>query len=208
MPGSVTIQESFSARQTAVARSTRSQLYDLAVTVASPTTDGSEAGKLATVVVRPSFVRVMGVKLLAAPCRRTIGTRRGPMILCRRVAILLLSTVCALSMLAPVPVLAQTSGSSNAVISDCLGHPGGLTGSYTVGQLRLALQVMPAETKEYTSCPDVINRALLTAIGTIGPARRGGGNGSGSFLPTPVIVVLVLLALGSITFAAISIRRR
>lgn len=150
----------------------------------------------------------MGVNCLQRLCWRTIGTWRGPMIFCRRVAISLLGVVCALSMLAPGRVLAQTNGSSSAVISDCLAHTGGLTGSYTVGQLRLALQVMPAEIEEYTNCPDVINHALLTAIGTVGPARRGGGSGSGSFLPTPVIVVLVLLVLGSITFGAIAIRRR
>ena len=126
----------------------------------------------------------------------------------RRLTLWLLGAACALTLLAPGPVLAQTSGTSNAVISDCLAHPSGLSGDYTVGQLRLALEVMPAETSEYTSCPDVINRALLAAIRPGGKAGGGTGNDSGSFLPTPVIVVLVLLGLGAITFGAISVRRR
>jgi hypothetical protein len=104
---------------------------------------------------------------------------------------------------------ALAAGSNNPVIQDCLEHPGGLTGHYTVAALRHALQVMSPDTQEYTSCPDVINRALLAAIsghGT-GPPSSGGG-GSGSFMPTPVIVVLVVLVLAAVTFAAIAIRRR
>jgi hypothetical protein len=102
--------------------------------------------------------------------------------------------------------LAQSS-SANAVLQDCLAHPGGLHGSYTVAQLRHALQVMPAEDKEYTSCPDVINRALIGAVGT-GRSKGVGGGGSSSFLPTPVIVILVLLVLAAVTLGAIALRRR
>lgn len=100
------------------------------------------------------------------------------------------------------------SSSANAVLQDCLAHPGGLHGSYTVAQLRNALQVMPAEDKEYTSCPDVINRAILQALGHGGTSPGVGGGGSSSFLPTPVIVILVLLVLAAVTFGAIGLRRR
>ncbi len=103
--------------------------------------------------------------------------------------------------------LAQST-SANAVLQDCLAHPGGLHGSYTVSQLRHALQVMPAEDKEYTSCPDVINRALLQAIGHGGTSKGVGGGGSSSFLPTPVIVILVLLVLAAVTLGAVALRRR
>lgn len=119
----------------------------------------------------------------------------------------LLAVACAL----PAPLYAAgpaLAASSNPVLADCAAHPGGLTGHYTVAQLRHALQVMSAETKEYTSCPDVINRALLAALGSGTSAAGGTGGGSGSVLPTPLIVVLVVLALAAVTFGAIAIRRR
>ena len=87
----------------------------------------------------------------------------------RRSLIALLAA--AFVLMAAGPVLAASS--ANPVIADCLAHPGGLTGHYTVAQLKTALQVMPAETKEYTSCPDVINRALLAAVGTKGTGTAG-----------------------------------
>lgn len=96
-------------------------------------------------------------------------------------------------------------GSTNPVIQDCLAHPGGLSGHYSVAQLNHALQVMPAETKEYTDCPDVINRARLAALhGTGG----GGSGGSGSFLPTPVLVILIIVVLAALTLGAVAVRRR
>jgi hypothetical protein len=113
--------------------------------------------------------------------------------------------VLTVGLLGAAPGLAQSS--SNPVINDCLTHPGGLTGHYTLAQLRHALQVMPAETKEYTSCPDVINRAILAVIS--GKSSGGSsGSGSGSFLPTPVIVILVILILIAVVFGAMALRRR
>lgn len=101
------------------------------------------------------------------------------------------------------------SGATSAVLAQC-AQPGGLTGNFTVGQLRHALVVLPPETREYTSCPDVINRAILAALRKrgkgVGPVSTG--SGSGSFLPTPVIVILVVLVLGAVTFGAVAIRRR
>ncbi len=102
-----------------------------------------------------------------------------------------------------VPALAATT--SNPVIQDCLLHPGGLSGHYSVAALNNALQAMPAETKEYTNCPDVINRARLAALHGL---SGGGSGGSGSFLPTPVLIVLVLLVLAAVTFGALAVRRR
>lgn len=117
-------------------------------------------------------------------------------------AVLAVSITAALSV---APALAKSP--SNPVVNDCLTHRAGLTGHYTAAQLNHALQVMPAETKEYTNCPDVINRALLAAVGT-GKGGGGGGGGSGSFLPTPVLVVLVVLVLAAVTFGAAAVRRR
>jgi hypothetical protein len=100
---------------------------------------------------------------------------------------------------------AKSKSTSNPVIMDCLQHPAGLTGHYTSAQLNHALRVMPAETKEYTDCPDVINRARLAALGQL----PGGGTGSGgSFLPTPVLVVLIVLVLVAVTLGAVAVRRR
>jgi hypothetical protein len=107
--------------------------------------------------------------------------------------------------LAGVPALAASG--QNPIITDCLQHPSGLTGHYTVAQLTQALETMSPETKEYTSCPDVIARARLAAIAH-GGTFTGSGGGSGAFLPTPVIIVLVLLILTAVTFGAIAIRRR
>jgi hypothetical protein len=123
----------------------------------------------------------------------------------RRSLVALLATACVVLAASP----AMAAGSGNPVIADCLSHPGGLTGHYTVAQLKHALQVMPAETKEYTSCPDVINRALIAAVGTGGTGTTGGSSGgSSSFLPTPVIVILVVLVLAAVTFGALAVRRR
>jgi hypothetical protein len=121
----------------------------------------------------------------------------------------ILAAVCALSASLYVPGAAVAATPQNPVLADCGAHPGGLVGNYSVQQLRHALQIMPPETREYTSCPDVVNRALLAALGkpTSGGSSSGGG-GSGSFLPTPVIFVLVVLALAAITFGALAIRRQ
>lgn len=98
-------------------------------------------------------------------------------------------------------------GTANQIFHDCASHPAQMVGHYTVAQLNHALQVMSAETREYTSCPDVINRALLAAVGK-GPGGGSGGGGGGSFLPTPVIIILVVLILVAVTFGAAAIRRR
>jgi hypothetical protein len=108
----------------------------------------------------------------------------------------------------PLGAASAATQKQNPVIVDCLAHPSGLTGHYTVDQLRHALQVMPPTTREYTSCPDVINRALLAAVGSGNGTSGGTGGGSGSFLPTPVIVILVLLILAAVTFGALAVRRR
>jgi hypothetical protein len=96
----------------------------------------------------------------------------------------------------------------NPVVSDCYSN-GRLTHTYPSAELRSALGAMPATVKEYTSCYDIIQAALIKEVGQPG----GGGSGSagsssgGSFLPTPVIVLLVLVALASVTFGALAIRR-
>lgn len=101
---------------------------------------------------------------------------------------------------------APASGASNPVITDCVAH-GALTKTYTIGELHTALGALTAETREYTNCQDVINRAIAAAVSGKGTGGTG-SSGSGSFLPTPVIVILVLLILAAVTFGALAIRRR
>jgi hypothetical protein len=126
----------------------------------------------------------------------------------RRLRFALLGALAALVAGSCLAAPAGAASSSNAVIADCNAHPGGLTGHYTVAELRKAIQTMPPEIKEYTSCPDVVNRALLAALAHPGTGGGGSGGGSGSFLPTPVIVILVVLILVAVTFGAVAIRRR
>jgi hypothetical protein len=91
-------------------------------------------------------------------------------------------------------------------VADCNTHAA-LTRQYTVAQLRNALATMPADIKEYTNCPDVIQRALLAQLGGV-HGGGGPGQGGGSFLPTPLIVVLALLIVGGGAFAVYAYRRQ
>ena len=125
----------------------------------------------------------------------------------RRINFALVAAVGAVSACSLGAVSALAASGQNPIITDCLQHPSGLTGHYTVAQLTHALETMSPETKEYTSCPDVIARARLVAIAH-GGTFTGSSGGSSSFLPTPVIVILVLLVLAAVTFGAIAIRRR
>ncbi len=120
----------------------------------------------------------------------------------------LLALACAAVALACATVAAPALGAGNAIINDCQSH-GRLTHPYTVGQLRHALAVMPATVKQYTSCFDVIQGALVSARKHNGKLPAGSTTGGGSsFLPTPVIIVLVVLILGAVTFGALAVRRR
>lgn len=113
----------------------------------------------------------------------------------------LVAALAALTILA-TPALAAT----DPVVKDCTSH-NGLTQQYSAGQLRHALATMPADVKEYTACPDVIQRALDTRLGGL-HLHGGSTSGGGSFLPTPVIVVLAVVLVGGAGFAAVAARRR
>jgi hypothetical protein len=117
----------------------------------------------------------------------------------------LICTVAALGATAFATPPALAAG--NAIINDCQSN-GQLTHPYTVAQLRHALSVMPASVKQYTSCFDVVQNALVSARKNHGTTPVSSSNGSSSFLPTPVIIILVVLILGALTFGALAIRRR
>jgi hypothetical protein len=120
----------------------------------------------------------------------------------------LLALLCALVALAvPAAVATPALAAGNAIINDCQSN-GQLTHAYTVAQLRHALAVMPATVKQYTSCFDVIQNALVSARKHGGTAPAGGGGGGSSFLPTWLIIVIVVVVLAAVTFGAVAIRRR
>ena len=122
----------------------------------------------------------------------------------------LLALICATAAIGAVALPAPPApAAGNAVINDCQAN-GQLTHPYTVGQLRHALSVMPASVKQYTSCFDVVQNALVSARKHNGTAPASGSSkgGGSSFLPTPVIIILVVLILAALTFGALAIRRR
>lgn len=122
----------------------------------------------------------------------------------------LLALACALCLAVSGAVAAPALGAGNPILNEC--KSGQLSHPYTVRQLSHALHVMPATLKQYTSCFDVIQQALLSARhrpnGRNPVAGAKKGSSSGSFLPTPVIVILVVLILAAVTFGALAIRRR
>jgi hypothetical protein len=119
---------------------------------------------------------------------------------------LLVALVCALCAAAvgPLAGLARAAGVP-AADADC-NKNGTLTKHYSVQQLRTALATMPADIKEYTNCPDVINNQLLRQLGKL-PGSGGSGGGGGSFLPVWLLVVLALLVLGGAGFGVMAVRR-
>ena len=120
----------------------------------------------------------------------------------------LLALICAAVTLAAIAAATPPAlAAGNAIIDDCQSH-GQLTHSYTVGQLRHALSVMPASVKQYTSCFDVVQNALVSARKHKGKLPVSTSGGGSSFLPTPVIIILVVLILAAVTFGALAIRRR
>lgn len=101
---------------------------------------------------------------------------------------------------------ASASGVSPPV-ADCSAH-GQLTRHYSAAELRSALATMPADIAEYTSCPDVIRRALLATLGSLNGGGSGGGGGGGSFLPGWVIAVLAVLVVAGAAMGAVAVRNR
>jgi hypothetical protein len=117
----------------------------------------------------------------------------------RRLLVVLIATLL-------IPAAPAAAGIGTPVIADCQAHLK-LTRHYSIAQLNNALAILPADTKEYTNCAQVIESALTDPGGP--GANNGAGSGSGgSFLPTPVLIVLVLLLLAAATFGGISLRRR
>ena len=112
-----------------------------------------------------------------------------------------LALLCAVMM-----VLAGTAvAASPNPTADCNAN-GRLTAHYSPAQLRQALATMPADTKEYTDCYDVIQRTLLSELGQL--KGTGSGSSGSSFLPTPVLIVLIVVVLAGAALATVALRRR
>jgi hypothetical protein len=105
-------------------------------------------------------------------------------------------------------LVSVAAAATNPVIHDCV--TGTLSRSYSVGELNQALSLLSPTDKEYTSCLDVIQQGLATAVAQRRTGGGGGGSrsGSGAFLPAPVIIILVALVLVAVTLGAVAIRRR
>jgi hypothetical protein len=117
----------------------------------------------------------------------------------------LLTSVLLLGALAVALATGSASAAAPNPTADCNANSR-LTQHYTDVQLRQALASMPADTKEYTDCYDVIQRQLLTQLGEL--KGSGSGGSGGSFLPTPVLIVLIVVVLGGAGAATVALRRR
>lgn len=115
----------------------------------------------------------------------------------------------ALAAIAVSLALAMPAAASNVsqILQDC--PSGTLSRDYSVADLQAALRSLPTTRAEYTSCADLLNRAITAKIAgqTAAPAPATAGAG-GSFLPTPVIVILVVLVLVAAGFGVQALRRR
>ena len=96
---------------------------------------------------------------------------------------------------------------ADPAVLDCTSH-NRLTRHYSAQELRHALATMPADIKEYTSCSDVLQRALDLQLGHLHARGSTSSGGGGSFLPTPLLILLVVLVLVAATFGALALRRR
>lgn len=122
----------------------------------------------------------------------------------RRVHHIALSSVCALLLGAAMAGSALAAPDPATV--DCTTH-NRLTRQYSAPELQHALATLSAEVKEYTSCPDVLQRALDARLSGI-HLNGGSGSSGGAFFPAPVLVMLIGLLLVGAAFGALHLRRR
>jgi hypothetical protein len=123
----------------------------------------------------------------------------------RHYVLLSVCTCLSLTLVAGPP----TATAASPVVADCNTH-GTVTGNYSIGELQAALTTLPADVKEYSSCYDAIQRALLAKIAALRSHKTTGASTSsgGSFLPTPLIIVLAVLIAAGAGFGVSALRRR
>jgi len=121
-----------------------------------------------------------------------------------QVAVMLCLTV---TLVAPGVALGAVRVQGSAVqeiFQQCTsGH---LSGAYTVGELQEALSAMPAAVSEYTSCPDVVQTAIVRTQHHQG-AGITGQSGS-SFLPVAVLGLVAVLLGSAGVLGIMALRRR
>lgn len=83
---------------------------------------------------------------------------------------------------------------------------GHLSGGFSVAQLQQALSVMPAAVSQYTSCPDVVQTALIRTRHLQGVGAVTGGHSS--FLSLPVIAGLAVLLATGAGLGVMALRKR
>lgn len=112
------------------------------------------------------------------------------------------ATVLALALL-PAQALAVSRATA-----DCNAH-NKLTRHYSVAELRTALNTMPADVKEYTSCYQIIQDQLFRQLGKKVPSSSSGSsNGSSSsFISTPLLIVIIVVILLGGVLALLAARR-
>lgn len=103
-------------------------------------------------------------------------------------------------------VVSPASASSSAV-NDCTSH-GRLTQHYTVGQLRAALDTMPADVQEYTNCYTVIHAQILAEIPGHHASGTDSSGGGSSFISTPLLVALIAVVVVGGALAGVAVQRR
>ena len=122
-----------------------------------------------------------------------------------RNSVTVLAVLCALATLGGALAGPASAAGLSPPVADCYEHAGQLTHSYSVAELQHGLATMPVEIHEYTTCHDVLQRALLAKLGKL---KNGSGGSGGSFLPTWLLVVLIVVVLGGVAFGAVAVRNR
>ncbi|HWF54896.1 MAG TPA: hypothetical protein VG223_09730 [Solirubrobacteraceae bacterium] len=127
--------------------------------------------------------------------------------MCRRVPLLAFWATLLL-IVAPVGARAASPASNSPVIAQCEAT-NQVTGHFTAEQLQYALNHLPVDIAEYSTCSDAIHRALLAALGkpTAPGSRSGGSSGGSSFLPAWLIVLIAIVIVGG-GAATLATRRR
>jgi hypothetical protein len=103
---------------------------------------------------------------------------------------------------AAIPAVARAAG--NPVIANC-NASGRLTHHYTLSQLQQAYATIPVDSREYSSCAQVIEnqiQAQLSVLKVKGHPHNSSGGVSTATIVIIVVVVLILLGGGGLALRA------
>ena len=91
-------------------------------------------------------------------------------------ALMLVCLAAPATAVAPATALAD-SGANKLLIDACRDEH--IDGTYTQAQYKKALELVPADSDEYTACRDVLERGRLAALGAKRKSGGGTSNGTG-----------------------------